>query len=94
VYFEAGGVIGPHEAGFGQLFLPLAGSGWVAGADGEHVAIGEGEAAFISRGEVHAKGSETGLTALMVQVRDLNPLRASPGESNACVPASLDLLSS
>jgi hypothetical protein len=33
--------------------------------------LSEGEAAFISRGEVHSKGSEGGMTALMVQVRDL-----------------------
>lgn len=76
VYFEPGGVIGPHEAGFGQLFVIMAGGGWVAGGDGERVPLGEGEAAFIPRGEVHSKGSETGLAALMVQVRDLAPQAA------------------
>ena len=35
VYFEAGGVIGPHEAGFGQIFFAAAGSGWVAGLDNQ-----------------------------------------------------------
>jgi quercetin dioxygenase-like cupin family protein len=74
VHLEAGGVIGPHEAGFGQLFVALAGDGWVAGGDAARVPLSEGEAAFIERGEVHSKGSETGLTALMVQVRDLTPL--------------------
>jgi quercetin dioxygenase-like cupin family protein len=74
VYFEPGGVIGPHEAGFGQIFFAVAGSGWVAGADDQRIALAEGEAAFINRGEVHAKGSESGLTALMVQVRDMTPL--------------------
>jgi quercetin dioxygenase-like cupin family protein len=74
VYFEPGGEIGPHEAGFGQLFVALSGNGWVAGADGERVSLAEGQAAFIRRGEIHSKGSETGLTALMVQVRDLTPL--------------------
>jgi quercetin dioxygenase-like cupin family protein len=74
LYFEPGGVIGPHEAGFGQLFFAASGNGWVAGGDGERVALAEGEAAFIQRGEMHSKGSETGLTALMVQVRDLTAL--------------------
>lgn len=74
LYFEAGGEIGPHEAGYGQLFLALSGEGWVAGGDGVRQTLATGEAAFISRGEIHAKGSETGLTALMVQVRDLTPL--------------------
>jgi quercetin dioxygenase-like cupin family protein len=71
VYLEPGGEIGSHEAGFGQLFFAVRGSGWVAGADGERVPLAEGEAAFFRRGEVHAKGSETGMTAFMVQVRDL-----------------------
>jgi quercetin dioxygenase-like cupin family protein len=71
LYFDPGGEIGPHEAGFGQLLLALAGDGWVAGGDGERLPLAEGEAAFIRRGEIHSKGSETGMTALMVQVRDL-----------------------
>jgi quercetin dioxygenase-like cupin family protein len=71
VSFEAGGEIGPHTAEFGQLFLAVSGSGWVSAGDGVRTALREGEAAFFERGEVHSKGSETGLTALMVQVRDL-----------------------
>ena len=39
VTFDAGGVIGPHEAGFGQLFLVLDGTGWVAGQDGRRVPL-------------------------------------------------------
>ena len=74
IYFEPGGVIGPHEAGFGQILLAVAGCGWVAGADEQRIALAEGEAAFIGRGEVHSKGSETGMTAFMVQVRDMTPL--------------------
>ena len=73
VRFDAGGEIGRHEAGFGQLFLVLEGSGWVAGGDGRHVEVVAGQGAWIARGEQHAKGSETGMTALMVQVRDLEP---------------------
>jgi quercetin dioxygenase-like cupin family protein len=76
IYFEPGGEIGPHEAGFGQIFLAVAGSGWVAGGDGARVQLAEGDAAFIRRGEVHSKGSETGMTAFMVQVRDLAPAGA------------------
>jgi quercetin dioxygenase-like cupin family protein len=72
IYFEPGGVIGAHEAGFGQILYAVAGSGWVAAGDGVRVALAEGEAAFIRRGETHAKGSETGMTALMIQVRDLD----------------------
>jgi quercetin dioxygenase-like cupin family protein len=74
LYFEPGGEIGRHEAGFGQLFFAVSGDGWVAGGDGKRLPLAQGRAAFIERGEIHAKGSETGLTALMVQVSDLAPL--------------------
>jgi quercetin dioxygenase-like cupin family protein len=81
ISFEPGGRIGPHVAGFGQLFVPTAGSGWVAGADGVRVPVSPGEAGFIERGETHSKGSEVGMTALMIQVSDLTPhdLRSDRG---------------
>ena len=73
VHIAAGGEIGPHVTGFGQLFVCLDGSGWVAGDDGERVSISAGEAAYFARGEGHSKGSATGLRALMIQVYDLHP---------------------
>ena len=72
VHIAAGGEIGPHIAGFGQIFLCLEGSGWVAGADGEHVSISHGQGAYFARGERHSKGSADGLRALIVQVKDLH----------------------
>jgi quercetin dioxygenase-like cupin family protein len=74
LHFEPGGEIGPHEAGFGQILFAVSGDGWVAGEDGVRRPLAEGNAAFISRGEQHSKGSESGLTALMIQVRDLTPV--------------------
>ena len=73
VHVGPGGHIGPHPAGFGQLFCAVAGAGWVAGADGVRHDLRAGQAAVIARGEVHAKGSDTGLTALMVQVAEFTP---------------------
>lgn len=67
VHFIPGGEIGPHPAGFDQLFVVLQGSGWVAGTDGVRHAVGLGCGAFIPTGEVHSKGSDTGMVAIMVQ---------------------------
>lgn len=67
IHFIPGGMIGPHPAGFDQLFLPLQGTGWVAGSDGVRHAVGPFRGAFVPKGEVHAKGSDTGMVALMVQ---------------------------
>ena len=71
VRIEPGGEIGPHVAGFGQLFVCLEGSGWVAGATGERMSISPGTVAYFARGERHSKGSSEGLRALIIQVRDL-----------------------
>ena len=73
VRFEPGGRIGEHEAGFGQLFLVLEGRGWIAGADGRRIEVSVGQGALLARGEIHAKGSDSGMTALMLQVRELLP---------------------
>jgi quercetin dioxygenase-like cupin family protein len=67
VHLEAGGEIGPHPAGIGQLFLVVAGSGWVAGADAVRRPLRAGQGAVIARGEVHAKGSDAG-SAVMIQL--------------------------
>jgi quercetin dioxygenase-like cupin family protein len=67
IHLAPGGVIGPHPAGWDQLFLVAQGSGWVAGADGVRHAIGPGEGALIPTGEVHSKGSDSGLLAFMLQ---------------------------
>ena len=71
VVFEPDGLIGPHVTRFGQLFLPLLGSGWVAGKDGRHVEVSPGTGGYIARGEVHSKGSQEGMMAVMIQVHDL-----------------------
>ena len=77
--FAAGGMIGRHEAGFGQLLIVLAGTGWVSGGDGTRAQVDAGDVVYFERGEQHAKGSDAGMKALMVQVRDLS----RPSNSNA-----------
>jgi hypothetical protein len=71
--FEPGGEIGPHPAGFGQILIPVVGSGWVAGSDHLRQPLPAGSAALIERGEIHSKGSDTGMSALMIQIRDIMP---------------------
>lgn len=67
IYIEPGGSIGSHEAGFDQLLLIVRGSGWAYGADGAKHELREGQGAFIRKGETHAKGSDAGMLAIMVQ---------------------------
>lgn len=77
VRFGPGGRIGEHPTGFGQLFLVVEGRGWVQGGDGARVELAAGQGAWLARGELHAKGSDQGMTAIMIQVRDLEPRRES-----------------
>ena len=67
VHIEPGGEIGAHPAGFDQLFLIVQGSGWVAGSDGVRHSLAALQGAFVPKGETHAKGSEAGMVAIMVQ---------------------------
>ena len=81
IHFDAGGEIGPHPTGFAHLFVVIAGSAWVSGSDDVRVAVPAGHGAFFERGERHAKGSEAGGTALMVQVDALELAAPPPSES-------------
>jgi quercetin dioxygenase-like cupin family protein len=74
VRFAPGGSIGRHEAGFDQLFLVVEGSGWAEGDDGVRVDLPAGRGAFFRKGEVHAKGSEGGAAAIMVQADRVEPV--------------------
>ncbi|MBC8145323.1 MAG: AraC family ligand binding domain-containing protein [bacterium] len=71
LHFESNSIIGEHEAGFGQLFVVIEGSGWVAGADGARIPIQTGQTAVIERGEMHSKGSDPGMTVVMIQMRNM-----------------------
>ena len=68
--FEAGGRIGLHRAGFDQLFLPVLGAGWVETDTQPRQPVAVGQAAVFRTGEVHAKGTDGGLQALMIQLTD------------------------
>ena len=72
LHFAPGGEIGPHVAGFGQLFLVVAGEAWAAGADGQRAILATGEGAVFERGELHSKGSAGGATVIMVQMREMS----------------------
>jgi quercetin dioxygenase-like cupin family protein len=76
LHFEPGGQIGRHPAGPAQLFFVVEGRGWVEGEDGVRREIRAGEAASFAPGELHAKGSEPGMVAVMVQLDRLETIAA------------------
>ncbi|HEX3556951.1 MAG TPA: hypothetical protein VIA62_27315 [Thermoanaerobaculia bacterium] len=52
-------------------------SGWAMGADGHRVELRAGQGVRFERGENRSKGSETGMTAIMIQVSELECLGSS-----------------
>ena len=62
-----GGVVGRHPAVVAQLFVVVRGSGWVSGGDGEREPIMVGEAVLWEQGEEHESGSDSGMTAFVVE---------------------------
>jgi len=46
LHFEAGGEIGEHETGFGQLFVVVGGAGWVVSGS-DRYEVGLGDAVFL-----------------------------------------------
>lgn len=54
LHFQPGSSIGKHPTGFGQLFVVVEGSGWVASSDGHRVELSAGEAAYFERGKRRA----------------------------------------
>lgn len=78
MHFTAGGHLGRHPARGAQLFLVVAGAGWVAGADGARMAIGAGMAALWEPDEAHESGSDQGMTAIVLEAESLDPAALMP----------------
>jgi quercetin dioxygenase-like cupin family protein len=77
--FAPGGRIARHRPAGGttQILAVLEGSGEVSGASGVDEPIEAGEAVFLREGEEHEVKTTAGLTALIIEGRDLDRFRRS-----------------
>jgi quercetin dioxygenase-like cupin family protein len=73
-----GGRVARHPATVPQILAVLEGSGEVSGPDGIGESIAAGEAVFWARGEVHETISAGGLTALVIEGKDVDRFRERP----------------
>jgi hypothetical protein len=60
-------MVGEHEATVDQLFCVVDGEGWVSGPGGVRHPITALQAAHWRTGEQHAAGTESGLTAIVLE---------------------------
>ena len=77
-YLEAGDGIGYHQAVEPQLLLVVVGAGWVRGESPERAPIEAGQAAFWTAGEWHETGTDTGLTAIILEGPSVSPAALQP----------------
>ncbi|EKN71540.1 hypothetical protein BABA_00860 [Neobacillus bataviensis LMG 21833] len=73
MYFDQNSVVGMHPATVPQLFLVIEGNGWVQIVGGEKVPVSIGTAVFWDAGEQHESGSETSMTAIIIESPGLQP---------------------
>lgn len=73
VYIRPNGKLGHHQAVTSQLFLLVQGEGWIRGETEEKLAIREGRAIFWEQGEWHESGTETGMTAVIIEGINIDP---------------------
>jgi hypothetical protein len=73
MHIGPGGVVGFHQATVPQLFVVVAGEGWVRGPEAARTPIHPYQAAFWTAGEWHESGSATGMTALAIEGDGVDP---------------------
>jgi hypothetical protein len=79
-FLEPHGSIGYHQATVPQLFLVVQGDGWVRGQSPERIPIQSGQGAYWEDGEGHEAGTETGMTAILIEAVRFDLLGWVPAE--------------
>jgi quercetin dioxygenase-like cupin family protein len=77
-YLEANGVIGYHQATMSQLYLVVRGEGWVRAESPVRIPIRAGQAVYWEKDEYHESGTETGMTAIIIEGVNLDPAKSMP----------------
>lgn len=77
IVLAAKGLVGYHQTVSNQLFMVVAGSGWVRGESDQEHPISVGQVAFWQAGEWHAARTDRGLTAIVIEGSDVSPDKLS-----------------
>lgn len=81
IHIGENGIVGYHQATCSQVFLVVAGEGWVRGKEDQRYRVESGDAVFWTEGEWHESGSETGMTVMVIESQTLNPADFMPVKS-------------
>ncbi len=77
MYLEQGSELGYHQATCGQLFLVVSGDGWVRGEGEARTPIRAGLGAVWKKDEWHAAGTDSGMTAIILEAEAIHPVGLS-----------------
>ncbi|GEL76243.1 cupin domain-containing protein [Tenuibacillus multivorans] len=70
---DKNGVIGYHQAVTSQILLVLNGNGYVRNEKSDLIKIQAGQAVFWEKGEWHETKTDHGLTAMVIEGKELTP---------------------
>jgi hypothetical protein len=79
-YLEPNGLVGYHPATVPQLFLVVQGEGWVRGQAPDRTPIRAGLGAYWEEGEGYEAGTETGMSAIIIEATHIDLLGWTPLE--------------
>lgn len=71
IHLDPGGVVGRHPAPIPQMLCIIDGEGHVSGADGAVHPIQAGQAAVWEAEESHESSTETGMTAIVIELQSI-----------------------
>jgi quercetin dioxygenase-like cupin family protein len=74
------GLIGFHQAVGPQLLLIISGEGFVSIDQKEYYKVQPGDAVFWEKDEWHETKSDNGLTAIVIESKELNPVDFMPSK--------------
>jgi len=71
-YLRSSGLVGYHQAVTPQLFLVVQGEGWTRGQIDQRIPVSANQAVFWEKGEWHETGTDTVMTAIVIEGESLN----------------------
>ena len=73
MHLDQNGIVGYHKAVVPQLLLILNGEGYVRNEKEEYFKVSTGDAVFWEKDEWHETKTDEGLTAIVIQSKELTP---------------------
>jgi mannose-6-phosphate isomerase-like protein (cupin superfamily) len=78
IYLQPNKSMSHQQAMTQQLFLIVKGNGWVRSESDKILAITEGQAMLWEKDEWHESGTENGMTAVIIETVNIQPVELMP----------------